>query len=78
MERMKIDCLVVGAFQVNCFILSGVDGLALVVDPGGDPDRIREFLDARGLTPAAYLLTHGHCDHVSALAELHTALPAPV
>ena len=38
----------------------------LVVDPGLEPDLILRFLDERQLTPAAILITHGHCDHIAA------------
>jgi glyoxylase-like metal-dependent hydrolase (beta-lactamase superfamily II) len=37
----------------------------LVVDPGLEPDLILRFLDERQLTPAAILITHGHCDHIA-------------
>lgn len=75
---MKIESLVVGEFQVNCYVVHGADRQALVIDPGADAARIVSFLRKRQLSVAAYLLTHGHVDHVSALADLHAALPAPV
>lgn len=42
---------------------------AVVVDPG-DPDPVRSFLGARGLTLAAILATHHHPDHVGGIAAL--------
>ncbi len=36
------------------------------------------YLKDRGLSVAAYLMTHGHCDHISALATVHDVFPAPV
>lgn len=44
--------------------LAGRDD-CLVVDPGLEPDLILNYLDYRGLTPAAILITHGHCDHIA-------------
>jgi hydroxyacylglutathione hydrolase len=72
---MNIDTITVGPFEVNCYIVRGVADDLLVIDPGADASRIRELL--RG-SVAAYLLTHGHADHVSALADLMSSHPAPV
>ncbi len=75
---MNIETIVVGEFAVNCFICAGTDSQALVVDPGEDADVVIAHLRERGLNVAAYLMTHGHCDHISALATVHDAFPAPV
>jgi glyoxylase-like metal-dependent hydrolase (beta-lactamase superfamily II) len=44
--------------------------LAIVVDPGGDFERIREQLDEQGLKVTAIVHTHTHIDHVGATAPL--------
>lgn len=75
---MHIESVEVGEFQVNCLIGWTDPGRAFVVDPGADSDRIRKHLEARGLTVGAYLLTHGHMDHVSAVASLYEVAPADV
>ncbi|MCX7591830.1 MAG: MBL fold metallo-hydrolase [Kiritimatiellae bacterium] len=75
---MQINTVIVGAFEVNCYILFNDTGRALVIDPGADADRILEVLRSNDLTVVAYLLTHGHIDHISAVAELVESLPAPV
>ncbi len=74
---MKILPVVVGPFEVNCYIVEGIPRNFLVIDPGADEERIEALLppDAR---VAAYLLTHGHADHVGALASLHARHPAPI
>jgi glyoxylase-like metal-dependent hydrolase (beta-lactamase superfamily II) len=52
---------------------------AFVIDPGFEPDLIREALDDRGLWLAAIVCTHGHCDHIAGNAALKQAYPsAPV
>jgi glyoxylase-like metal-dependent hydrolase (beta-lactamase superfamily II) len=74
----QLETLPVGPFEVNCFLLSNATGEALVVDPGDDVERILEHLEKRHLTVAAYLMTHGHADHVSGLSEMVQARPAPI
>jgi glyoxylase-like metal-dependent hydrolase (beta-lactamase superfamily II) len=48
-----------------------------VIDPGADADTILAFLDTHRMDVACYLLTHGHTDHISALAEMSEKRPAP-
>ncbi|MBL7076948.1 MAG: MBL fold metallo-hydrolase [Kiritimatiellae bacterium] len=75
---MKIETIVVGEFAVNCFVCTGTDSQALVIDPGEDAHVVVAHLKEQGLNVAAYLMTHGHCDHISGLAAVHDAFPAPV
>jgi len=75
---MNVETLAIGAFETNCYVASGAAQEAIVIDPGDNADTIVAFLKARRLTVAAYLLTHGHVDHVSAVAAVCQSLPAPV
>jgi glyoxylase-like metal-dependent hydrolase (beta-lactamase superfamily II) len=75
---MNIDILVVGMFEANCLILHDDQKNALIIDPGADEASILRLIDDNRLTVQAYLLTHGHMDHVCGLAGLHKAKPAPV
>ena len=74
---MNIECLTVGPFQAGCYVVWGPERHALVIDPGADARAILACLDARGLDVACYLLTHGHMDHIGALAEVSAKHPAP-
>jgi glyoxylase-like metal-dependent hydrolase (beta-lactamase superfamily II) len=69
---MEIQVLPVGMIGTNCYILSR-GKKALVIDPGGDADQIKAFLDGQGYTPLAILLTHAHYDHIGALEEIREA-----
>lgn len=71
-----IHTLVVGPFEVNCYIVDAGDAL-IVIDPGGDAAKICDRLQADGRPVGMYLLTHGHADHASALYEVAAAFPAP-
>ncbi len=75
---MNIELITVGPFEVNCAVVWGDAKQALVIDPGFDAADIKSVLKKNDLTVAAYLLTHGHADHINALAELHATRPAPV
>jgi len=77
-NNLNIRTVVVGAFQVNCFVVWKEPPEALVIDPGEDAEAVAAVLKQENLTVAAYLLTHGHMDHVSGLADLYDLFPAPV
>jgi glyoxylase-like metal-dependent hydrolase (beta-lactamase superfamily II) len=68
---MVIETFPVGPLQCNCSILvDDPTGSAIVIDPGGDFDNIRERLEKNGATVAAIVHTHTHIDHVGATAPL--------
>ena len=48
---------------------------AFVIDPGFEPDLIREALADNDLTLAAIVCTHGHVDHIAGNAESEARLP---
>jgi len=74
---MKIDILVLGEFETNCYILrnnkTALD--CLVIDPGLGAGRLFSFLKEHKLNPLAIVLTHGHIDHIGAVAELCDNFP---
>ncbi|MHC4528966.1 MAG: MBL fold metallo-hydrolase [Planctomycetota bacterium] len=74
---MKIDRLVLGAFQTNCYILRTGDSVSdcLIVDTGLEARQLLGFLQKQDLNPTAVVLTHGHVDHTAGLVALRTAFP---
>ncbi|GHU82368.1 MBL fold metallo-hydrolase [Clostridia bacterium] len=59
----------VGDAQANAYIVfDPAREDALVIDPGAEPELLRMALGARAL--AGILLTHGHGDHIGAVAAL--------
>lgn len=76
---MIVETLAVGPLGCNCVVLGCPETRqAVVVDPGGDPDRIASVLDRHGLTPVALFHTHAHFDHVMGTAELKQRFGAAV
>ena len=68
---MNVHLLTLGAYQTNCYIFCEESSkTCCVVDPGYEPDFILESLENLGLSLVAFLLTHGHFDHVGAVRQL--------
>ena len=68
---LNIHTLVLGLYQVNCYVLHNADSdRCVVIDPGYSPDKISAFLREKGLKLEAILLTHGHFDHVGGVKAL--------
>ena len=66
---MKIKTFVVGPASTNCYVVwEGSD--AVVIDPGFDAEQIAKFISQKKLHVQYILLTHGHFDHILAVAEL--------
>ncbi len=71
--------LPVTSFQQNCSILiCEQTGAAAIVDPGGEPLRLQEFLRSLEVFPVTILLTHAHVDHAGAAAVLAERLRLPI
>nr|WP_112066888.1 hydroxyacylglutathione hydrolase GloC [Escherichia coli] len=76
---MNYRIIPVTAFSQNCSLIwCEQTRLAALVDPGGDAEKIKQEVDASGLTLMQILLTHGHLDHVGAAAELAQHYGVPV
>ena len=75
MGQLNAGIVPVTAFQQNCTILfDDVEKTGVVVDPGGDVDRILEVLTGHGIKVQAIWLTHGHIDHAGGAMALKEAL----
>jgi len=57
----------VAPLGVNCFVVGCEEtGQGVIVDPGGDAEKIIEMVSRHKLAIIAILNTHGHFDHVGA------------
>jgi glyoxylase-like metal-dependent hydrolase (beta-lactamase superfamily II) len=75
MPKLSASIIEVTPIQQNCAILCDREaGRGVVIDPGGDVDRILERIATLGITIDRILLTHGHLDHAGGAAELKERL----
>jgi len=76
---MKFERLLLGAMQVNCYIVWNPEiGNAYVIDPGDDPETVYGRLQDLKINCSAILLTHGHFDHISGVERLKELTGAKV
>lgn len=76
---MKVQCITVGMFQVNTYLLTDeATGLSAIVDTGEDDELVRRLAAMRP-EPKIHmiLLTHTHIDHAGALPLLQARYDAP-
>lgn len=74
---MDLKAFPLGALNTNCFVLSN-EGKAIVIDPGGDPAPVIEYLESAGLELDRILITHIHFDHTGGCRALSDATGAKV
>lgn len=75
---MKAKIIPVTAFAQNCSLIWCEDTMkGCLVDAGGDIDMLRQAVKQEGIILEKLLCTHGHLDHVGAVAEMakETGLP---
>ena len=66
-------------FEQNCTLIwCEATRKAVVIDPGGDVDKIQAAIKQSNVTVEKIWLTHGHIDHVGGAAELRDALGVPI
>lgn len=76
---MKYHIIPVTAFNQNCTLIwCDVTKQAALVDPGGDPEKLKAEVARQGVQISQILLTHGHLDHVGAAAEMAEHYQVPI
>ncbi len=74
---MIFETIVVGPLAVNCFILGDASaGVGIIVDPGGDAEKIVAAVKKLGLAISYVINTHGHFDHVGGNRQVVAATGA--
>ena len=67
---MKIACYASGSVGTNCYIVSDEAGVCALIDCDGNPEPLFSYIEQNGLKPTHILLTHGHFDHIGAVAAV--------
>jgi len=73
---VAVTRLVVGPLSTNCYVLT-VQGerAAIVIDPGGDAEKIIRCCQRKDVEASHLVLTHAHCDHIAACGDMKRAFP---
>lgn len=75
MEKLSAAIITVTPFQQNCVLLwDEATKAGVVVDPGGEVNRILSAISEIGMKTGAIWLTHGHIDHAGGAEDLKRAL----
>lgn len=69
---LNLQIIPVTPFQQNCSIIWDQQKNAAIIDPGGEAEKLIQFIESQQLHLRAILLTHGHLDHVGAAVKLKT------
>lgn len=69
LKRLKVDTTL--GEPTNCYIVEDEETKeTMVIDPGGEPDKIIEMLDIIEAKVKYIYLTHCHSDHIGAVATV--------
>ncbi len=64
-DDFTVDALEVGPMAANCYVITHIPTKdTCLIDPGGEPQRIRDFMKKNGLNLKFIINTHGHGDHI--------------
>ena len=76
---MHVKTLEVGYLMTNCYVVADEESReCAVLDPGGDPYAIADYLEEHRLKCRAVLLTHGHFDQVMGVEGLMEFVDGPL
>lgn len=78
-STLRCEIIPVTPFQQNCSLVWDTQTMrGALVDAGGEIERLLSRVRHHGVTLEKLLVTHGHLDHASAVAELAETLKLPI
>ena len=76
---LQFEIIPVTPFAQNCTLLWDDESKdAVLIDAGGEVERLKQAIATRGLNLKALWLTHGHLDHAGAVGALASYYELPV
>ncbi|MDI6733779.1 MAG: MBL fold metallo-hydrolase [Planctomycetota bacterium] len=86
---VKVKTFILGPIQTSCYLVSGSRSLsckgslqdgegnpdAIIIDAGGDPTEMINYIREHNLNPRYLVNTHGHIDHILGNAQLKKEFP---
>ena len=70
LKRLQVQTPQIGLLTNSYIVCDEESKEAMVIDPGGEPERIAEVLDILGANLKYIFITHCHADHIGGVAEL--------
>jgi len=65
-----VERIIIEPFSVNTYLFSEWKKECIVVDPGGEAEKIIDHMTTKNLKPRGIVCTHGHLDHIGAIIHL--------
>ena len=79
MGELAAAIVAVTPFEQNCTLLWDSETMVgVVIDPGGEVEKIISTIDEIGMSVEAIWITHGHIDHVGGAMELKENLDVKI
>jgi len=76
---VQVHILPLGSLQTNCYLVTETaSAKTLCIDPGGKPDTVSDYAAGHRMSVECIVLTHGHGDHIGAVAPLKKLWQVPV
>ena len=78
-QKFNLQIIPVTQLQQNAMVFWSTESMrGVLIDPGGEVDRLMEAIDGLNVTIEQIWLTHGHIDHVGGAAESRRRLDCKI
>ena len=65
-----VERIIIEPFSVNAYLFSEWKKECIIIDPGGEAEKIIEHMVEKNLKPRGIVCTHGHLDHIGAILHI--------
>ncbi len=75
---LSIDCVTVGPFQVNSYLVTCTETMkGIYIDPGSDINEVLKIAEKRQISIEKIVGTHAHIDHAEGVYKVKEAINIP-